>query len=90
MAENKNQHYVPQSYQRHFSDDGKNTGVYILKAKKYIASSKIQHQASKDYFYSKDLVIEHELSKLEGWADVAIKSVSLKGRSKRSFFWAAI
>ena len=75
MAENKNQHYVPQSYQRHFSDDGKNTGVYILKAKKYIASSKIQHQASKDYFYSKDLVIEHELSKLEGWADVAIKSV---------------
>lgn len=66
MPQNKNQHYVPQFYQRYFSDDEANTGVYILKAKKYLPNSAIKHQASADYFYSKDLIIEKGLSIAEG------------------------
>ena len=30
MAEKKNHHFVPQSYQRLFSNDGKSIGVYNL------------------------------------------------------------
>jgi hypothetical protein len=33
MAIQKNQHYVPQFYQRYFSVDGKNTGAYVLEKK---------------------------------------------------------
>ena len=31
MAEKKNHHFVPQSYQRLFSNDGKSIGVYNIK-----------------------------------------------------------
>lgn len=31
MAEKKNHHYVPQSYQRLFSNDGKSIGIYNIK-----------------------------------------------------------
>lgn len=75
MAENKNQHYVPQFYQRHFSDDGKNIGVYILKAKKYLPQGAIKHQASADYFYSKNLKIEKALGVLEGIADTVMEDL---------------
>ncbi|MGN0227051.1 MAG: DUF4238 domain-containing protein [Paludibacteraceae bacterium] len=75
MAEKKNQHYVPQFYQRNFSDDGKTTGVFVLGISKYISASPIKNQASADYFYSKNLKIEDAISKLEALANEAIDSV---------------
>lgn len=75
MAENKNQHYVPRFYQRHFSDDGLMTGVYIFKTKKYLSKGQIKHQASADYFYSKNLKIEKALGVLEGIADEVMDSL---------------
>lgn len=54
MANKKNQHYVPQFYQRRFSPDEKTIGAYIIVQKKKVDSAAIRHQASEDYFYTKD------------------------------------
>ena len=40
-AETKNQHYVPQFYQRYFSIDGKNIGTYVVATEKNIFSAYI-------------------------------------------------
>ena len=74
-ASTKNQHYVPQFYQRNFSTDGKNIGTYIIAQNKYIPAAPIKHQASADYFYSPDEKIEEALSSLENMAAIAIDKV---------------
>ena len=66
MAEKKNHHIIPQSYQRLFSNDGKNIGIYVIKKKLIINQSPIKSTMSKDYFYSKDPKIEDDLSEIEG------------------------
>ena len=65
MAEKKNHHFVPQSYQRLFSNDGKNIGIYVIKKNLIINRSPIKNTMSKDYFYSKDYKIEDSLSDIE-------------------------
>lgn len=68
MATDKNQHYVPQFYQRYFSVDGKNIGIYLLNEKKYIKQGPIKSQASESYFYAKEKAKESErnMASLEG------------------------
>lgn len=66
MAEKKKHHIVPQSYQRLFSNDGKNIGIYVIKNNLIINQSPIKNTMSKDYFYSKDQTIEDSLSEIEG------------------------
>lgn len=66
MPEKKNHHIVPQSYQRLFSNDGKNIGIYVIKKNLIINQSPIKNTMSKDYFYSKDQTIEDSLSEIEG------------------------
>ena len=66
MAEKKNHHIIPQSYQRLFSNDGKNIGIYVIKKNLIINQSPIKSTMSKDYFYSKDPKIEDSLSEIEG------------------------
>lgn len=51
MPTQKNQHFVPQFYQRFFSSDNKNIDSYLIKENK-IVSSPIKSTASKDYMYS--------------------------------------
>lgn len=65
MSAKKNQHYVPQSYLRLFSNDGKNIGVYHINEDKIIPSAAISNQVSEDYFYSKDIRIEEDLDYME-------------------------
>lgn len=85
MADKKNQHYVPQFYQRNFSDDGKTVGTYLLKQKKYIPKSSIKNQASEDYFYSKDnKKIEDALGDIEAMADAVIKDIARNPKGKIS------
>ena len=74
MADNKNQHYVPQSYFRLFSKNGTNIEAYNLKRKQSYTSS-IRHMCSKDYFYSKDIKIEQVLSGLEDNQDRIMRGV---------------
>ena len=59
MAEKKNQHYVPQSYLKLFSTDKKNIGIYTISNDKTTLGP-INKQASKKYFYSKDMALEIE------------------------------
>lgn len=65
MAEDKNQHYVPQFYQKYFSEDDKNISLCILESGKTVYAAPIRGQASANYFYSDDISIEKELSHLE-------------------------
>lgn len=74
-AETKNQHYVPQFYQRYFSHDGKNIGTYVIVNDKNIPSAPIRHQASKEYFYSDNMNIEKALGGIEGIAKTVIDKV---------------
>ena len=79
MAESKKQHYVPQFYLRNFSKDGKTIGCCHCKIEEkrsiIINEAPIKFQACKDYFYTKDVRLEKEFSKVEGQANILIKKI---------------
>lgn len=81
-GETKNQHYVPQFYQRYFSIDNKNIGAYVINCGKNILSAPIKSQSSGDYFYSENMEIEHALGGMEGLAKSVIDKIiaNPKGR----------
>lgn len=74
-GETKNQHYVPQFYQRYFSNDEATIGAYIIDKNKAIDKAGIKHQASEDYFYSENMKIEGALGDMEGLAATVIDKV---------------
>lgn len=80
MPAQKNQHYIPQFYQRLFSSDNKSVEAYLINNNK-IVSSPIKSTASKDYMYSvngeeKDGIgLEQILSILESHISDTIKNV---------------
>ena len=84
MATQKNQHYVPQFYQRRFSPDGKTIGSYIFEQDKQIDQAPIKHQASKDYFYTKETEqknnIEVSLGALEAMTQKVMEKVDANPR----------
>lgn len=79
MAEYKSQHYVPQVYLRNFSKDGKTIGCCYVnpenKKFRLLFEAHIKKEACKDYFYSKDVRLEQEFSKLEGEANIIIQKI---------------
>ena len=85
MPVNKNQHYVPQFYQRRFSDDGKNVGVYIVDQLKAIPQAPSKSQASADYFYTSDTEkpknVEKAFSGIEGIAQEIMQKLDANPRS---------
>ena len=68
MAANKNQHYVPQFWQKLFSNnkDQKTIGIWNMNKELFINSGPIKRQASLDYFYGKDLELENAFREQEG------------------------
>lgn len=74
MADNKNQHYVPQFYLKNFSSDKKNVGTYVIGSKKYIASAPIKNQCSENNFYP-DENYEKALSGLEAEASLVFDKI---------------
>jgi len=82
MAEKKNQHYVPRFYLKLFSpsEHGKTIDLFQKRLKKIVRNAKLKKQASEDYFYSKDLTIEENLSHLEGAAAEIFKQISLTNK----------
>lgn len=81
-ASTKNQHFVPQFYQRNFSVDGKMIGTYLINQDKYVPTASIKHQASADYFYSANMKIEEALGSLEALASNAINSIIATPKAK--------
>lgn len=65
MAEKKNQHFVPQSYLRFFSNNEKTIGTYSINKDFPFTNAPIKGQASEDYIYSKDIRIEGQLEEME-------------------------
>ncbi len=88
MPVNKNQHYVPQFYQRRFSDDGKNVGVYVVDQLKSITQAPIKSQASADYFYTSDTEkpenVEKAFSGIEGIANEIMQKLDADPRAPLS------
>lgn len=75
MAENKNQHYVPQFYFKKFSTDGKTICLFNLKSRRFVKLAPIKGLCSKNYFYSKNTQIEKEFSFLEGLGNKLISKI---------------
>lgn len=76
MADDKNQHFVPQFYQKSFSDDGKNISLLVVDTEKTIEQAPIKRQSSDNYFYSEDISIEKELGKVERLMATLLKKLS--------------
>lgn len=76
MADNKNQHFIPQFYQKYFSDDGKNISLFVVDTGKTIERASIKKQSSESYFYSEDTGIEKELGKVERLMAILLKKLS--------------
>lgn len=76
-TDKKNQHYVPKFYLRNFSyeNNKKQIGVYNLNNGLFIPKAKLKTQASKNFFYGSDGVIEDNLSNIEGNLSTIIKNV---------------
>lgn len=75
MAENKNQHYVPQLYLRNFSNNGKQIGVCNIPSHRFLTAGTIKHEASEDYFYGKNSLTDEELKKVESKVGKVIRSI---------------
>lgn len=77
LAKTKNQHYVPQFYQRFFSADlqHKTIGAYIIERRKYIPKAPIKNQSSEDYFYSPNQKVENSLGEIEKAAALVINRI---------------
>ena len=78
MAENKNQHFVPQFYLRNFSMDGerRSIGLYNLARCKVICGASIKQQCSRDYWHGEpDPIFEDGISRLEGFGAAAIQKI---------------
>lgn len=83
MADNKNQHYVPQFYLRNFSSDDKNIAAYHLGQERSLGLVPIKDQCSKDYFYQ-SLDVEKQLCAIEADTSVIISKIIAGKYSKLS------
>ena len=80
MSEKENQHYVPKFYLRKFSfqENNKQIGLLNLNSEFYFPTANIKNQASKSYFYGRDLAMENALGILESMYSNIINSICQK------------
>ncbi len=77
MADNKEQHFVPFSYLKLFSENKKSIHLYNIAAKRTIFRAKLKTQCRREYLYGKeDLSIEKGLCLIEGAAARALRAIS--------------
>jgi hypothetical protein len=97
MANQKNQHFVPQSYIRLFSDSNeskpRSVAIWLGKQNVLIPNASIADQCSKAYFYGKDMKIENWFKFPEGFIRGLVeelnltKNISKISEQKLKFFW---
>jgi hypothetical protein len=73
MPHNKKHHFVPKFYLRNFSRDEKSIGIYNISSGRTITRGNLGNQCYRDYFYGKNLEIEHALAGMEGSSAHVIK-----------------
>ena len=68
MASYKNQHFVPKCYLKPFTlrGEGRAINLYNIDRRGGVRNAPVKNQCSKDYFYGKDLRLEHLLREEEG------------------------
>lgn len=95
MANNKNQHFVPQVYLRSFASDKKQKqlNIWLHKQDLLIFGASIKNQCSKSYFYGSDLILE-ELFKFPEQVYGKVKRKIINGENISNndlylllFFW---
>ena len=64
MADNKNQHYIPQYYFRFFNEGGDNISLLLRRDGRTIDRAPIRGQSSKNYFYG-DAAVERQITSIE-------------------------
>lgn len=79
MPQNKKHHYVPIFYLKGFSKDGKSICLYNIKNKIKIDTANLKNQCYKDYFYGKDLTVEHALGITESTVSAILLKVDRAG-----------
>lgn len=82
MPNNKNQHIVPQFYQKLFSCDNETIGKFVIKTKETDLRSSIKKTACENYYYedkgsiqSKGQTIESSIGVIESGASIAIRKL---------------
>ncbi|AUT04720.1 hypothetical protein CLI64_30250 (plasmid) [Nostoc sp. CENA543] len=77
MPEKKNQHFIPRFYLKRFAlhSQEKRVGVFNISSNTFIESANLYEQASKNYFYGRDLKIEDAFQKLETESAKIINSI---------------
>jgi hypothetical protein len=81
MAKKKNQHFVPQFLLRNFSPNSqekakaKEINLFNISSKSFKRSVSLKDQASKDYFYGRDLEIDNALTDIEHICSIFINSI---------------
>lgn len=81
MAEDANQHFVPQFYFRYFSEDERSIHLVLRSDGRVVATASIKGQASRKYFYG-DAEAERQLKIVDGIFSKALGEV----RSASNFF----
>jgi len=73
----KNHHFVPKFYLRNFSylNNKKEIGLYNTRSQFYFKTAPLKSQASKDFFYGTDGIIEDSLAELEGNLATVINNI---------------
>lgn len=76
-TDKKNQHYVPKFYLRNFSFENNKgeIGLFNLNNERYIEKAKLKTQASKNFFYGRDGLVEDQLSNIEGDLATIIRNI---------------
>jgi hypothetical protein len=81
MASNKNQHFVPRCYLKHFTAGAANSAIHLfnIDKKRFINNAPVKNQCSRDYFYGRDLRLEKALQDIEGLYATAVSSILQPG-----------
>jgi len=75
MPANKKHHFVPRFYLRRFSPDGSSINLYNIPTSRRVLCANLKNQACRDYFYGKELVVEHAIAGLEAEAATVFRKI---------------
>jgi hypothetical protein len=75
MPSNKKHHFVPRFYLRRFSAHGVSINLYNIASGRSIFRANLKNQAYRDYFYGKELEVEHAIAGLEAEAAGVLRKI---------------
>jgi Protein of unknown function (DUF4238) len=75
MPSNKKHHFVPRFYLRRFSADGTSINLYNIPSARRIMGANLKNQGYRDYFYGKELNVEHAIAGLEAEAATVMRKI---------------